>query len=57
MTQTDETPDKEDSNEIHELSELEPMWKRIAQLVGDKELAAHTIDCTQSVAAHLQVEW
>ena len=44
MTQTDETPDKEDSKEIHELSELGPMWKRIAQLVGDEELARKVFD-------------
>ena len=39
MTQTDETPEKEDVKMIHELSESGPMWKKIAQLVGDEELA------------------
>ena len=39
MTQTVGTPDKEDNQEIHELSESGPMWKKIAQLVGDEELA------------------
>ena len=37
MTQTVETPEKEDNQEIHELSESGPMWKKTAQLVGDEE--------------------
>ena len=39
MTQTVETPEKEDNQDTHELSESGPMWKKIAQLVGDEELA------------------
>ena len=44
MTQTVETPEKEDNQEIHELSESGPMWKKIAQLVGDEELAREVFD-------------
>ena len=44
MTQTDGSPDKEENKEIHELSQSGPMWERIAQLVGDEELARKALD-------------
>ena len=44
MTQTVETPDKEDNKEIHELSESGPMWEKIAQLISDEELAREVFD-------------
>ena len=44
MTQTVGTPEKEDNQDTHELSESGPMWKKIAQLVGDEELAREVFD-------------
>ena len=44
MTQTVETPEKEDNQDTHELSESGPMWEKIAQLVGDEELAREVFD-------------
>ena len=44
MTQTVETPDKEDNQDTHELSESGPMWEKIAQLIGDEELAREVFD-------------
>ena len=44
MTQTVGTPEKEDNQETHELSESGPMWEKIAQLIGDEELAREVFD-------------
>ena len=44
MTQTVETPEKEDNQDTHELSESGPMWEKIAQLIGDEELAREVFD-------------
>ena len=44
MTEAVGTPDTEDSRDTDELSQPGPMWEKIAQLVGDEELAREVFD-------------